>query len=277
MGSGRCGPCPGSRRRGWTAGTQKRPPVAGEILYRVLTFLGFGMLFMFQFVGPLHPLRLWRTPEAISWVLGRPDRAVACVRVVGAAASGTAVVGGASRARKAITSSTPALCAGCATRSTPRLLSAALWLGAEKGTAWSLMGFVLLTAGYVMKARIEERFLREELECAGLRLNTPRVCSDARASDMIKPPPCGEVEKSEGFFGWGGPAQARPPTRNLFAALRDFDLPTRGRGKNHTASRNWISGRPARHAPSFGPAARKWSEARCASIASWPVYISMTM
>ena len=46
------------------------------------------------------------------------------------------------------------------------LLSGALWLGLYKGTLWSIGGFVLLVIGYVMKARIEERFLREELGAA---------------------------------------------------------------------------------------------------------------
>ena len=147
---------------GWTAGTQKRPPVAGEILYRVLTFLGFGMLFMFQFLGPLDPLRLWRTPDAIGWALaGLTVLSLAfawwarlhlgrlwSARVTRKEGHHVVDTGPYALVRHPIYTA---------------LLSGALWLGADKGTAWSLMGFVLLTVGYVMKARIEERFLRAEL------------------------------------------------------------------------------------------------------------------
>jgi acyl-CoA thioesterase-1 len=46
-----------------------------------------------------------------------------------------------------------------------------------------------------------------------------------RFKNSSAPPPCGEVEKSEGFFGWGQWRFTVAPTRN---AAR-FDLPTGGR------------------------------------------------
>jgi protein-S-isoprenylcysteine O-methyltransferase Ste14 len=147
---------------GWTAGTQKRPPVAGEVLYRVLTFLGFGMLFMFQFLGPLVPLRLWRTPDAIGW--GLAGLTVLSLMLAWWARLHLGRLWSARVTRKEghrVVDTGPYALVRHPIYTA--LLSAALWLGVDKGTVWSLMGFVLLTVGYVMKARIEERFLRAEL------------------------------------------------------------------------------------------------------------------
>ncbi|TIX38846.1 MAG: isoprenylcysteine carboxylmethyltransferase family protein, partial [Mesorhizobium sp.] len=46
------------------------------------------------------------------------------------------------------------------------LLLAILATMAAKGTVWGVAGAILLTAGIVMKARLEERFLRGELGSA---------------------------------------------------------------------------------------------------------------
>lgn len=150
---------------GWTAPTKRRPPVKGEILYRTLTFLGFGMLFFFQFVPMIGPGRLWRLPVEAGWVcvgltalsfmlawwarlhLGRLWSA----RVTRKEDHRIVDTGPYGLVRHPIYTA---------------LLSSALWLGVYKGTAWSMGGFVLLSIGYVMKARIEERFLREELGAA---------------------------------------------------------------------------------------------------------------
>jgi protein-S-isoprenylcysteine O-methyltransferase Ste14 len=151
---------------GWAAQTKGRPPVSGEIFYRTLTFLGFGMLFFFQFVRAAGPLRLWRTPVEIGWVcvgltvlslafawwarlhLGRLWSA----RVTRKEGHRIVDTGPYALVRHPIYTA---------------LLSAALWLGLYKGTVWSVGGFVLLAIGYTMKARIEERYLRSELGAAG--------------------------------------------------------------------------------------------------------------
>jgi protein-S-isoprenylcysteine O-methyltransferase Ste14 len=44
------------------------------------------------------------------------------------------------------------------------VLVAALATAAEKATGFALVGFAMLVAGYVLKARVEERFLRRELD-----------------------------------------------------------------------------------------------------------------
>jgi len=144
---------------GWTAGTEKRPPVAGEILYRVLTLAGFVLLFFFRFVrGGV----LWRTPQALGWAfaaltllslafawwarlhLGRLWSA----RVTRKEGHHIVDTGPYALVRHPIYTA---------------ILSGGLWLALMKGTVWAMAGFVLLTVGYVMKARIEERFLREQL------------------------------------------------------------------------------------------------------------------
>ena len=150
---------------GWTARTRGRPPVRGEILYRVLTFLGFGMLFFFQFVRIDAPWRLWRTPQEIGWL---------CVGLtvvsLGFAWWARLHLGKLWSARVTRKEDHRIIDTGpYALVRHPiytALLSGALWLGLYKGTLWSIGGFVLLTIGYVMKARIEERFLREELGAA---------------------------------------------------------------------------------------------------------------
>jgi protein-S-isoprenylcysteine O-methyltransferase Ste14 len=158
----------------WTGATQKRPPVSGEILYRVLTFIGFGMVFMFQFVQPLDPLRLWRTPDAIGWALaGFTGLSLSLAwwarlhlgklwsaRVTRKEGHRVVDTGPYALVRHPIYTA---------------ILSGALWVALDKGTVWSLTGFVLLSVGYVLKARIEERFLRQELGAADYDAYAARV------------------------------------------------------------------------------------------------------
>ncbi len=147
---------------GWTAGTQKRPPVSGEILYRVLTFAGFGVLFFSQLVPGVAHLRLWHMPAAFGWVC--VALTVLSFAFAWWARLHLGRLWSARVTRKEdhrIVDSGPYRIVRHPIYTA--LLSAALWLALAKGTAWSLAGFALLAVGYVLKARIEERFLRQEL------------------------------------------------------------------------------------------------------------------
>jgi protein-S-isoprenylcysteine O-methyltransferase Ste14 len=159
---------------GWTGATQKRPPVSGEILYRVLTFAGFGMVFMFQFFGGLDPLRLWRTPDAVGW--GLAGLTVLSLALAWWARLHLGMLWSARVTRKEghrVVDTGPYALVRHPIYTA--ILSGALWVALDKGTIWSLAGFVLLSIGYVLKARIEERFLRQELGEANYDAYAKRV------------------------------------------------------------------------------------------------------
>ncbi len=148
---------------GWTNSTQKRPPVSGEILYRILTFVGFGHAVLFSIRAGSSRVAAMAHARCGRLVVYRAYRAVACLCVVGTHPprpnSGSARV-----TRKEghhVIDTGPYRIVRHPIYTA--LLSAALWLALDKGTVWSLCGFALLTTGYFMKARIEERFLKQEL------------------------------------------------------------------------------------------------------------------
>ena len=159
----------------WTARAAKSPGAGPQALYMVVTALGFLLLFG-SFEGrPLLfgrvwrwaveqgvPVRLWVTDEALGWamvglaVLGFAFALWARVHhgklwsgVVGAKAEHRVVDDGPyGVVRHPIYTG---LIAG----------SAAMAL--EKGNAPALVGLLLIVSGFHIKARLEERFLREAL------------------------------------------------------------------------------------------------------------------
>jgi protein-S-isoprenylcysteine O-methyltransferase Ste14 len=146
----------------WSSSTVKRASISSEAVYRVLTIAGFVILFGFSNGPPHWWLRLWHAPGKLGWSM-----AVLTLASFGFAwwariHLGRLWSGGVTRkSDHRVVDSGPY--AYVRHPIYTALISAALWLALVKGTAPAFAGFALIAAGYWIKARLEEGFLREEL------------------------------------------------------------------------------------------------------------------
>lgn len=145
----------------WSSTTRKRAPLGAQTAYRLATLAGGALLFL-----PAHgydgPMRLWQVSRLGAW---------ACLAVMvagfafawwarihlGALWSGQVTL----KADHRIVDSGPygivrhPIYTG--------ILTAVLATMVVKGTTWGIAGAAVIVAGVWMKARVEERFLRQEL------------------------------------------------------------------------------------------------------------------
>lgn len=148
----------------WADRAEKRAGFEAELPYRAVLVVGTILLFI-----PAHgyagPLRLWTPKLAEAWI---------CVALI---AAGLAFAWWARLHLGRLWSGTVTAKAEHRVIDTgpyrlvrhpiyTGLLLAILATMAAKGTVWGVAGAILLTAGIVMKARLEERFLRGELGSA---------------------------------------------------------------------------------------------------------------
>ncbi|HMD33610.1 MAG TPA: isoprenylcysteine carboxylmethyltransferase family protein [Vicinamibacterales bacterium] len=145
----------------WSDRAVKRPATQNQITYRLLAALGTVLLFGFL-RGNVDEMPLWRTPTALAWTL-------AAVVVAGLLFTWWARIHlgrlwSSSVTRKAdhhVVDTGPygivrhpiytgIILASCAT-------------AAMRGTALAWLGACVMTVGWVIKARLEEAFLREQL------------------------------------------------------------------------------------------------------------------
>jgi protein-S-isoprenylcysteine O-methyltransferase Ste14 len=149
----------------WANRTQARAAVGAELTYRVPTIVGVALLFLGQrhIVG--SALSLWETPWVLGWCL------------VGVAAAGFAFcwwarihlgrLWSSSVTRKAdhhIVDTGPY--AWVRHPIYTGIITAAAAMAVLEGTIVALLGFVVMVVALWMKARLEERFLRQELGAA---------------------------------------------------------------------------------------------------------------
>ncbi len=157
----------------WANPTIKHVEIREQLLYRVITLLGFALVLFFvgqseaSFVAgvaakSIVSQRFWALPAAAGWVM------VALVAAGFAFAWWARIHLG-------------RLWSGTITRKTDHrvvdsgpyalvrhpiytgIILASFATAAEKGTATAALGAVLMVIGYWIKAKLEERFLREEL------------------------------------------------------------------------------------------------------------------
>jgi protein-S-isoprenylcysteine O-methyltransferase Ste14 len=143
----------------WSQKAVKRPAISQEILYRVLTIAGCVLLFGFGV--PPH-FEVWRVGAAVAWLL------------VGCTAAGMLFAWWARLHIGTLWSSSVTRKAGHRVIDTgpygivrhpiyTGLLFSLLATAVLYGTSWAVAGAGLTIAGFYVKARVEERFLRQEL------------------------------------------------------------------------------------------------------------------
>lgn len=157
----------------WSDRAVKAPPRREHVLYRLLPAIG--ALFLFGAVRPRSgELTLWRTPETIAW-------AMVAVAIAGFTFTGWARVHlgrlwSSSVSRKAehhIVDTGPYRIVRHPIYTGIILASAAT--AAQRGTAQAWVGAALMTLGWYIKARLEERFLSEELGAEAYQAYSRRV------------------------------------------------------------------------------------------------------
>jgi protein-S-isoprenylcysteine O-methyltransferase Ste14 len=157
----------------WSARTVNRPNRSGEVLYRVLTLAGFvlllapafrrvsGHLEIVDWPGVLGT-RFWMPPLALGWAM------------VGVAAAGFLFAWWARIYLGRLWSGSITRKEGHSVVDTgpyrivrhpiyTGIITAAIATVVVTGSLHAVLGAICLTAGYWMKARLEERFLRGEL------------------------------------------------------------------------------------------------------------------
>lgn len=168
----------------WANRTEGRPGVGRELPYRIVTLAGFALLLALLVKGdkpvalapPLAVLtrRVWDMPDAVNWAM------------VGAAALGFAFCWWARLHLGKLWSGRITRKEGHRVVDTgpygivrhpiyTGLLAASLATMVERGSPQAVLGAALLVIGYWMKARLEERFLREQLGAADYDAYARRV------------------------------------------------------------------------------------------------------
>ncbi len=146
----------------WSDRAVKRPATRHQIVYRLLA--GLGVVLLFGIYG--HDLRseliLWRTPAALAW-------AMAAAVVAGLLFTWWARIHLGRLWSSGVTRKADHRVVDTGPYGIVRhpiytgIILASVATAAMRGTALAWLGVCVMTAGWVIKARLEEEFLREQL------------------------------------------------------------------------------------------------------------------
>ncbi|HEX3703336.1 MAG TPA: isoprenylcysteine carboxylmethyltransferase family protein [Vicinamibacterales bacterium] len=146
----------------WSGRTVARPGLAREVGYRLLITAGAFLLFWLFSRHPSSPNTLWRVGPATAWTL-------AGVGLLALASTWWARIHLGQLWSGHITRKEHHHVVDTGPYAIVRhpiytgVILAALATAALTGTITALLGFALMAAGFYLKARIEEQFLREQL------------------------------------------------------------------------------------------------------------------
>jgi protein-S-isoprenylcysteine O-methyltransferase Ste14 len=147
---------------GWSSRTESRASIAQQLPYRLLTILGFVLLFAVQTRRYHGPLRLWTLPTSAGW-------AIALLCVVGFAFAWWARLHLGQLWSAFVTRKADHRIVDTGPYGIVRhpiytgIILAAIALAIVKGTLMAIAGALLAALGFWIKARLEEGFLRQQL------------------------------------------------------------------------------------------------------------------
>jgi protein-S-isoprenylcysteine O-methyltransferase Ste14 len=145
----------------WSSRTEKRPSAGAESFYRVFTVAGFVMLFMVP-AGYQGLLKLWSATDMVGWVM-------VGLTVIGFLFCWWARIHLGKLWSGWITKKEGHRIIDTGPYALVRhpiytgILFSAIALVVVKGTLFAVAGAIILIIGYWIKARLEERFLGQEL------------------------------------------------------------------------------------------------------------------
>lgn len=146
----------------WSDRAVKRPPTRHQITYRLLAALGAVLLFGMYRHNVRVEMILWRTPPALAW-------AMAAVVFVGLAFTWWARLHLGRLWSSSVTRKADHHVVDTGPYGIVRhpiytgIILASIATAAMRGTAAAWLGAAVMTTGWVIKARLEEQFLREQL------------------------------------------------------------------------------------------------------------------
>ncbi len=158
----------------WSARTQNRPPVGSEAVSRACTLIGAVLLFGLYSLHHHAPTQMWQLNENMNWLM-------AALTAAGFAFCWWARIHLGRLWSASITRKEGHHIVDTGPYAFVRhpiytgIILASFATAAEKGTAIALAGAIIMTIGWYLKAREEERFLREELGAANYDAYAQRV------------------------------------------------------------------------------------------------------
>jgi protein-S-isoprenylcysteine O-methyltransferase Ste14 len=158
----------------WSSRTESRAGIVQQLPYRLLTILGFILLFAIRSRRSPDPFRLWKLPDLAGWCM-------AILSLIGFAFAWWARLHLGKLWSAFVTRKADHQIIDTGPYGIVRhpiytgIILAAFATGILRGTIFALAGVLFIFLGFWIKARLEERFLREQLGAANYDSYSSRV------------------------------------------------------------------------------------------------------